>query len=82
MATVTDAQIEAARRVAPPAVHEALGLVEYVGHDAPKGRERIRRTEDWTSLDVDAVPMIHPNTVGLNAARRLSQGVLDFGDAS
>jgi len=39
--------------------------VEYVGHDAPKGRERIRRTEDWTSLDVDAVPMIHPNTVGL-----------------
>ena len=37
MATVTDAQVEAARRVAPPAVHEALGLVEYVGHDAPKG---------------------------------------------
>jgi hypothetical protein len=63
MATVTDAQVEAARRVAPEEVHEALGLVEYVGHDAPKGRERIRRTEDWTSLDVDAVPMIHPSTV-------------------
>lgn len=55
MATVTDAQVEAARRVAPPDVHEALGLVAYHGHGA--GRDHrppmVRVPADWFDVTID-----------------------------